>query len=54
MLKDRKIYCLQARPCIFQAGNYTGRGSEGVNFYDEIIILNLELNKKQNKLSALL
>ena len=25
------MYCLQARPCIFQAGNLTGCGSEGVN-----------------------
>ena len=23
MLQDRKIYCLQARPCIFQPGNVT-------------------------------
>ena len=28
-----EIHCLQARPCIFQAGNCTGRGSEGVNAY---------------------
>ena len=26
-----QIYCLQARPCIFQPGNVTGWGSEGVN-----------------------
>ena len=31
VLKDRKIYCLQARPCLFQPGNFTGCGSEGVN-----------------------
>ena len=31
MLQDREIYCLQARPCIFQPGNFTGWGSEGVN-----------------------
>ena len=30
VLQDRKIYCLQARPCIFQPGNVTGWGSEGV------------------------
>ena len=31
LLQDRKIYCLLARPGIFQPGNFTGRGSEGVN-----------------------
>ena len=31
VLQDRKIYCLQARPSIFQPGNFTGWGSEGVN-----------------------
>ena len=30
MLKDQKIYCLQAQPCIFQPRNFTGWGSEGV------------------------
>ena len=25
-----EIHCLQARTCIFQAGNFTGWGSEGV------------------------
>ena len=30
VLQDRKIYCLKARPCIFQPGNFTGCGSEGV------------------------
>ena len=30
VLKDRKIYCLQAHPCIFQPGNFTGWGSERV------------------------
>ena len=30
MLQDRKIYCLLARPCIFQPGNCTVWGSEGV------------------------
>jgi len=29
-LLDWKIYCLQACPCIFQPGNVTGWGSEGV------------------------
>ena len=29
--QDRKIYCLQARACIFQPGNFTGWSSEGVN-----------------------
>ena len=24
------MYCLQARPCIFQPGNFTGWGSEAV------------------------
>ena len=28
--QDRKMYCLQARPYIFQPGNFTGWGSEGV------------------------
>ena len=32
MLQDRKIYCLQARPCIFQPGNVTGWGGEGVKY----------------------
>ena len=31
VLKERKIYCLLACPCIFQPGNVTGWGSEGVN-----------------------
>ena len=31
VLKDRKIYCSQARPCVFQSGNFTGWGFEGVN-----------------------
>ena len=30
VLWDRKIYCLQACPCIIQPGNFTGWGSEGV------------------------
>ena len=30
--KDRKIHCLQACPCLFQPGNLTGWGSEGVTF----------------------
>ena len=30
VLKDRKIYCLQARPCIFKPGNFTDWGSQGV------------------------
>ena len=29
-LKDRKIYCLQVRPYMFQPGYFTGLGSEGV------------------------
>ena len=32
LLQDRKIYCLQARPCLFQPGRFTGWGSEGINF----------------------
>ena len=28
--QDRKIYSLKARPCVFQPGNFTGCGSEGV------------------------
>ena len=28
---ERKKNCLKARPCIFQSGNFTGCGSEGVN-----------------------
>ena len=31
LLEDWKIYCLQASRCIFQPGNFTGCGSEGVN-----------------------
>ena len=31
VLKDRKIYSLQARPCMFQSGNFRGWGSQGVN-----------------------
>ena len=31
MLYERKTYCLQACLCIFQPGNFTGLGSEGVN-----------------------
>ena len=31
MLQDRKLYCLQAHPCIFVPGNFTGWGSEGIN-----------------------
>ena len=31
VLQDRNIHCLRARPCIFQPGNFTGWGSEGVN-----------------------
>ena len=30
VLKDRKIYCLLAHPCIFEPVNVTGWGSEGV------------------------
>ena len=30
MLQDRKIVCMQTRPCIFQPGNITGLGSEGL------------------------
>ena len=33
MSQDRKIYCLQARPSIFRAGNFTGWGSEGLRFF---------------------
>ena len=33
MLSDQKMYCVQARPYIFQPGNVTGRGSEGVKYY---------------------
>ena len=28
--QDQKIYCLQARPCIFQPGHLTGWSREGV------------------------
>ena len=31
LLQDRNIVCAQARPCIFQSGNFTGWGDEGVN-----------------------
>ena len=31
MPHDRKTYCLQVHPCIFQPGNFTGWGSERVN-----------------------
>ena len=30
VLQDRKLYCLQARPYIFQPGHFTGWSSEGV------------------------
>ena len=30
VLKDWKIYCFQAHPCIFQPRNFTGWGSERV------------------------
>ena len=30
-LNDRQIYSLKARPCIFQPGNFTDWGSDGVN-----------------------
>ena len=30
VLEDRKIFCWQARPCIFQPGHLTGWDSEGV------------------------
>jgi len=30
MLQEQKIYCLQVHPYIFQPGNFTGWGSEGV------------------------
>ena len=30
VLQDREINCLQARPCIFRPGKFTGCGSEGV------------------------
>ena len=30
MLQERKIHCLQAGPCIFQPGNCTGWGGDGV------------------------
>ena len=33
---DQKIYCLQVRPGIFQPGNFTGWGSEGVNIKTKI------------------
>ena len=32
-LKDGKYTVLKARPCIFQAGNVTGWGSERVNTF---------------------
>ena len=31
VLQEQKMYCLQAPPCIFQPGNFTGWGSEGIN-----------------------
>jgi len=34
LLEDWNIYCLQARPCIFQPGNFTDWGSERVNIAD--------------------
>ena len=30
VLQDRKIYCLQARPCIYQPGNFTGWAVKGL------------------------
>ena len=29
--QERKIYCLQARPCVFQSGNFTGWAVKGLN-----------------------
>ena len=48
MLQDRKIYCLQARPCIIQpGGNFTGWGSEGVKMQFRIATdPDLKLNKQ--------
>ena len=34
LLEDWNIYCLQARPCIFQPGNFTDWGSERVSIAD--------------------
>ena len=31
MLQDRQVNCLKGRACIFQPGNFTCWGSEGVN-----------------------
>ena len=39
VLEDRKIYCSQARPCIFQPGHFTGWGSEGVNGAVVVIVI---------------
>ena len=39
LLQIRKIYCLQARPCIFQPGNFKGWVSEGVNNQHFCLIL---------------
>ena len=35
-LKYRKIYCLQARQCINQPGNFTGWGSEDQHILSEM------------------
>ena len=39
LLLDWKIHCLQARPCIFQPGNFNGWGNEGVNISHAFIAL---------------
>ena len=35
VLKDRKIYCTQARPCICQPGSLTGRGMKGLKRFSQ-------------------
>ena len=48
--QDREIYRLQARPCIFQPGNFTGWGSQGVKFKTTDIKANdINIHKCVNK-----
>ena len=44
-LKDRKMYCLKARPCIRQPGNFTDWGSEEVNTCPDLIPLSVQLGE---------
>ena len=48
VLQDRKIDCLQARPSIFQPGNFTGCGGEGVKYSPSLISLVVSVDTKHH------